>query len=169
MWDLFRLIGGAVVDLLRSRAALEAEIWTLRQQINVLRRTAPKRLSFNDIDPLVFAGLYWLFPNICDALAIVKPDAIVRWHRVGLRLYWRSRLQFGLRQSVRDMTPARNRAGRPKVCFMLGPKIGQTLSRSEDAAPCPGDRFRSSETRGRCGKSRCIQPRATFRTRSNPG
>ena len=30
-----------VVDLLRSRAALEAEIWMLRQQINVLRRTAP--------------------------------------------------------------------------------------------------------------------------------
>jgi hypothetical protein len=46
MRDLFRLIGWAVVDLLRSRAALEAEIWTLRQQINVLRRTAPKRLSF---------------------------------------------------------------------------------------------------------------------------
>jgi hypothetical protein len=33
-----------VVDLIRSRAALEAEIWTLRQQINVLRRTAPKKL-----------------------------------------------------------------------------------------------------------------------------
>jgi hypothetical protein len=34
------LIGWTVVDLFRSRAALEAEIWTLRQQINVLRRTA---------------------------------------------------------------------------------------------------------------------------------
>ena len=43
--DLFRLIGWAVVDLLRSRAALEAEIWTLRQQINVLRRTAPNSCS----------------------------------------------------------------------------------------------------------------------------
>src|SRR5450631_2034023 len=40
MRDLFRLIGWTVVDLFRSRAALEAEIWTLRQQINVLRRTA---------------------------------------------------------------------------------------------------------------------------------
>jgi hypothetical protein len=43
--DLFRLIGWTVVDLFRSRAALEAEIWTLRQQINVLRRTAPRKLS----------------------------------------------------------------------------------------------------------------------------
>jgi hypothetical protein len=41
---------------------------TLRQQINVLRRTAPKRLSFSVFDHLVFAGLYRLFPKICDAL-----------------------------------------------------------------------------------------------------
>ena len=33
----------AVVDLFRSRAAIEAEILTLRQQIIVLRRTAPKK------------------------------------------------------------------------------------------------------------------------------
>src|ERR1700730_13240242 len=63
MRDLFRLIGWTVVDLFRSRAALEAEIWTLRQQINVLRRTAPKRLSFSVLDHLVFVGLYRLFPR----------------------------------------------------------------------------------------------------------
>ena len=62
-----------VVDLIRSRAALEAEIWVLRQQISVLRRTAPKKLSFSAIDRLIFVGLYRLFPKVCDALAIVKP------------------------------------------------------------------------------------------------
>src|ERR1700724_3211833 len=100
MRDLFRLIGWAVVDLLRSRAPLEAGIWTLRQQINVLRRTAPKRLSFSVFDRLVFVCLFRLFPKICDALAIVKPDPIVRWHRAGLRLYWRWK--------------SRRRGGRPK-------------------------------------------------------
>jgi hypothetical protein len=101
MRELFRLIGWTVVDLFRSRAALEAEIWTLRQQINVLRRTAPKRLSFSVFDHLVFAGLYRLFPKICDALAIVKPDTIVRWHRAGFRLYW--------------CWKSRRRGGRPTV------------------------------------------------------
>ena len=62
---------------------LEAEIWTLRQQINVLRRTAPKKLSFCAVDRMIFVGLYRLFPKICDALAIVKPDTLVRWHRAG--------------------------------------------------------------------------------------
>src|SRR6202051_4737909 len=96
MRDLCRLIGWLVVDLIRSRAALEAEIWTLRQQINVLRRTAPKKLSFSAIDRLVFVGLYRLFPDVRNALAIVKPETIVRWHRAGFSSYWRwkSRRRF---------------------------------------------------------------------------
>jgi len=49
-----------VVDLIRSRAALEVEIWMLRQQINVLRRTASKRQTFSAIDRLIFVCLYRL-------------------------------------------------------------------------------------------------------------
>ena len=58
MRDLVRLIVWAVVDRFRSRAAIEAEILTLRQQIIVLRRTAPKKQSFGAIDRLVIVGLY---------------------------------------------------------------------------------------------------------------
>ena len=78
-----------VVDLFRSRAALEAEILTLRQQINVLRRTAPKKQTFSSIDRLIFVCLYRLLPGVRDALAIVKPETVVKWHRAGFRLYWR--------------------------------------------------------------------------------
>jgi hypothetical protein len=88
MRDLARLIVWAVVDLFRSRAAIEAEILTLRQQIIVLRRTAPKR-SFGAIDRLVFVGLYRFFPRVLDALAIVRPGTVIKWHRAGFRLYWR--------------------------------------------------------------------------------
>src|SRR5260370_18389105 len=108
MRDLCRLIGWMVVDLIRSRAALEAEIWTLRQQINVLRRTAPKKLSFSAIDRLIFVGLYRLFPNARDALAIVRPDTIVRWHLAGFRSYWcwKSRPPGGSTNEDRWNTPA---------------------------------------------------------------
>ncbi len=61
-----------VVDLFLSRAALEAEILTLRQQINVLRRTAPKKQTFSSIDRLIFVCLYRLLPGVRDALAIAK-------------------------------------------------------------------------------------------------
>src|SRR5258707_1053410 len=79
MRDLVRLIVWAFVDLFRSRAAIEAEILTLRQQIVVLRRTAPKKQSFGAIDRLVFVGLYRLFPRVLDALAIVRP--VTLWER----------------------------------------------------------------------------------------
>ena len=138
MKDLCRLIGWTVVDLLRSRAKLEAEIWTLRQQINVLRRAAPKKVSFSTIDRLIFVGLYRLFPRVCDALAIVKPDTIVRWHRAGFRFYWRwkSRCRGGrpivpleIRWLVREMSIANPLWGAPPIhgeLLKLGIDIGQT-------------------------------------------
>ena len=140
-----------IVDLIRSRATLEAEIWTLRQQINVLRRTAPKKLSFSAIDRLVFVGLYRLFPKACDALAIVKPDTIVRWHRAGFRSYWRwkSRPRGGrptvpreIRRLIREMSMANRLWGAPRIhgeLLKLGINIGQTSGPSiwpgEDARP----------------------------------
>jgi hypothetical protein len=69
MRDLVRLIVWMVVDLFRSRTALEVEIWMLRQQINVLRRTAPKKQTFSAIDRLIFVCLYRLLPGVRDALA----------------------------------------------------------------------------------------------------
>ncbi len=127
-----------VVDLFRSRVALEAEILTLRQQINVLRRTAPEKLSFGAIDRLVFVGLYRLFPKVCDALAIVKPDTVVRWHRAGFRLYWRwkSRRRGGrptvpleVRRLIREMSIANPLWGAPRIhgeLLKLGIEVGQT-------------------------------------------
>jgi len=42
MGDMLKLIWWAVITLFRSRASLEAEILTLRHQLNVLRRKSPK-------------------------------------------------------------------------------------------------------------------------------
>ena len=117
---------------------LEAEIWALRQQINVLRRTAPKKLSFSAIDRLIFVGLYRLFPRVCDALAIIKPDTIVHWHRAGFRSYWRwkSRRRGGrpavppeIRRLIREMSIANPLWGAPRIhgeLLKLGIDIGQT-------------------------------------------
>src|ERR1700692_1090378 len=87
MRDLVRLIVWMVADLFRSRAALEAEIWTLRQQISVLRRTAPKKQTFSSIDRLIFVCLYRLLPGIRDALAITAAPAcpLLRGERTKLR------------------------------------------------------------------------------------
>lgn len=89
MRDVCRLICLALIGLFRSRASLQAEILTLRHQLNVLRRKSPQRLTFTSIDRLVFAGLYRLAPGVLDALKIVRPETVIRWHRAGFRAYWR--------------------------------------------------------------------------------
>ena len=86
MVDAVILLWAVLARLFRSRVRLEAEIVVLRQQINVLRRKSPKRSVFRTFDRLVFVGLYRLAPTIVDALAIVRPETVVRWHRAkGLR------------------------------------------------------------------------------------
>ena len=78
-----------MVGLVRSRAALQAEILVLRHQLNVLRRKSPKRVAVGNIDRLLFVRLYRLFPKVLDALEILKPETVLRWHRAGFRAYWR--------------------------------------------------------------------------------
>jgi len=138
MRDLLGLIWSAVLGLLRSRAAVAAENLALRQQINVLRRTAPKRPSFSGIDRLIFVGLYRWLPGVRDALAIIQPETVVHWHRSGFRSYWRwkSRSRGGrpkvaleIRRLIRDMSLANPLWGAPRIhgeLLKLGIDIGQT-------------------------------------------
>ena len=138
MGDLFRLICCAVVRLFRSRAALQAEILVLRHRLNVLRRRSPKRVTVGNIDRLVFAGLDRLVPEVLDALKILKPETVIRWHRAGFRAWWRwkSRPRGGrprtpaeVRELVREMNIANPLWGAPRIhgeLLKLGVDVGQT-------------------------------------------
>ena len=138
MRDVCRLICLALIGLFRSRASLQAEILTLRHQLNVLRRKSPQRLTFSSIDRLVFAGLYRLAPGVLDALKIVRPETVIRWHRAGFRAYWRwkSRPRGGrpktpleIRQLIREVSLANPLWGAPRIhgeLLKLGIDVGQT-------------------------------------------
>ena len=74
---------------LKSRASLEAENLFLRQQVIVLSRKSRSRVRLRNIDRLVFVWLYLCFPAITNAITVVKPKTMIRWHRRGFRAYWR--------------------------------------------------------------------------------
>src|SRR5216683_2864496 len=95
MREACSLIWAALVRLFRSRASLAAEILVLRHQINVLRRHSPKRQTFSSADRLIFAWLYRLAPTVLNALAIVKPETVIKWHSAGFRSYWRWKSRRG--------------------------------------------------------------------------
>jgi transposase InsO family protein len=138
MLGLIKLIFGLVLDLIRSRAALEAEVLVLRHQIIVLRRGRVGRLPFSAVDRSILVWVCSLFPNTSDALAIIRPETVMRWHRAGFRSYWRwkSRRQPGrpavldeLRQLIRDMSIANPLWGAPRIhgeLLKLGIDVGQT-------------------------------------------
>src|SRR5215472_10904996 len=74
----------------RSRASLELELVALRHQLIVLRWQRPRRLRLHSADRLVWVCLYRVWPRVLDALVLVKPATVVKWHRQGFRI-WRSR------------------------------------------------------------------------------
>src|ERR1700716_2016051 len=120
MREACSLVWMALVGLFRSRASLAAEILVLRHQINILRRHSPKRQTFSTADRLIFAGLYRLAPTVLNALAIVKPETVIRWHRAGFRSYWRWK--------------SRRRDGRPTVA----PEIRKLIRETSIANPLWG-------------------------------
>src|SRR5258708_31800540 len=133
-----KLLTCVVVSLLKSKGRLEAEVVLLRHQLNVLRQTAPRRLRLTSMDRLIFVWLYRLCPSLLNAVGIIKPATVLRWHRGGFRLYWRwkSRSPGGrpkisreTRQLIRAISLANPLWSAPRIhgeLLKLGIEVGET-------------------------------------------
>jgi hypothetical protein len=84
------VVGGLLRDVVRSREELIAENTLLRQQLLVAARTV-KKPRFTRYERGLLMVLARLVPRWRDALLVVKPETILRWHRDGFRLFWRAR------------------------------------------------------------------------------
>ena len=71
---ILKLLIGVLRDCFRSRGRLEAEMAVLRHQINILRRRLLKRVRPSALDRAIFVWLYRLFPDIGNAVAIIRPE-----------------------------------------------------------------------------------------------
>jgi len=60
----------------------------LRQQVLVLSRKSGLRARLRNLDRLLLVWLYRLFPSLREAITVVKPETLLRWHRRGFRAYW---------------------------------------------------------------------------------
>jgi transposase InsO family protein len=138
MMALLSLVLHVVVSPFKTKARLEAEIIMLRHQLNVLRRRVPSKPKLAMADRLLFVWLYRLFPSVLNAIAIVRPETIIRWHRTGFRLYWRwkSRARGGrpkvpmeIRRLIREMSLANRLWGAPRIhgeLLKLGIEVAQS-------------------------------------------
>jgi len=104
----------------KSKSRLEAENAALRHQVTVLRRRVRGRLEFTNGDRWFFVQLYRWFPSILNAIAVIRPETLLRWHRVGFRRYWRWK--------------SRSLGGRPQI----GPDIRALIQRMSIENPLWG-------------------------------
>jgi transposase InsO family protein len=98
-----RIVTGVVLfvrAMFASRATIAAENLALRHQLGVLQRSV-KRPRLRQRDRIFWVWLSRLRTGWRDSLAIVKPATVIRWHREGVKLYWRWK--------------SRGKPGRPKI------------------------------------------------------
>jgi putative transposase len=71
---------------MRSRRHLVIENLALRQQLTTL--AGQRHPDLRPADRVFWILLRRSWSRWAEALAIVRPDTIARWHRAGLRIYW---------------------------------------------------------------------------------
>jgi hypothetical protein len=101
MVSILHALGIFVADMFKSRCQLQAENLFLRHQLNIALRRAPHRPRLSGSERALFIWITRLWPKLVNLTRVVKPETILRWHRVGFKAYWRWK--------------SRNRAGRPKI------------------------------------------------------
>jgi hypothetical protein len=138
MIALLSLFLHILVAPFKPQARLEAEISVLRHQLNILRRQAPPKPRLTVGDRVIFVLLYRLFPSMLSAISVIEPETVIRWHRMGFRLYWRwksrsrggrPRIPAEIRRLIRDISLANRLWGAPRIhgeLLKLGIEVAQS-------------------------------------------
>jgi transposase InsO family protein len=79
---------GTLTDIAKTKKQLLTENALLRQQLIVLNRQVNKP-EFKPLDRFIFVILASLVKEWKQALLILKPDTLLRWHRQGFKLLWK--------------------------------------------------------------------------------
>jgi len=87
------LTGLAVLSL-RPRRSVEAENLFLRRELALYQERSVKPRRVDATTRVSLAWLSRLF-NWRDALVVVRPETLIRWHRAGWRLFWRVKSRPG--------------------------------------------------------------------------
>jgi putative transposase len=138
MASMLTLILMGLLFALRTQRALVLENLALRHQLAVLHRTAP-RPRLHPSDRLFWVLLSRLWSDWTEAVAIVQPETVIRWHRAGSRLFWtwksdrsgpgRPAVAPEVRALIRRMSKANPLWGAPRIHGELQ-KVGIEISQA---------------------------------------
>jgi putative transposase len=81
-----------MVDLLKGKSELLVENALLQQQLIILSRPI-KRLAYRKTDRLLLVLLARLVQTWKQALFIVQPETVLRWHCELFRSFWKRKIK----------------------------------------------------------------------------
>ncbi len=133
---MFQLIAHLLKSLFSDRTALAMENLALRQQLAVYEKTIRRpKLTTRD-------RFFWvLMRKFCSGwekfLLIVQPETVVKWHRMGFRLFWRwkskrrgrPKVPRQIRNLIRLMSRENRTWGAPRIAAELA-LLGYDLAES---------------------------------------
>lgn len=85
----FKILLYVLTSAFKSQGRLAAENIALRHQLLVLKRKHRGRITLRNLDRVILGWLSRMGPAVADAIVIVKPETLVRWHRAGFQAFWR--------------------------------------------------------------------------------
>ncbi len=91
------LVLGTIADLAKGKSELLVENALLRQQLIILRRHV-KRPACRKTDRILLILLARMVRTWKQALFIVQPETLLRWHRERFRFFWKHRSKADSRQ-----------------------------------------------------------------------
>jgi putative transposase len=144
-----RFVGGLIADLVRSYAALMAENAMLRQQLIVAERKIRGRVRRAPWERFAMAIAARFTPTWRAVTFLAQPATILRWHRAGLRGFWRQRSQRRGRPPtpraalIREMAARNPRWGAERIrreLLKIGIRVSKrTVQRYMGSSRRPGD------------------------------
>lgn len=134
---LLRLLAdlvGLLALSLRPRRSIEAENLFLRRELALFKERGIRPRRVDAATRLSLALLSRLF-DWRDALVVVRPETMIRWHRAGWRLFWRfksrpgrPRIPVELRQLIRRMAMENPLWGEERIANERLLKLGLRVS-----------------------------------------
>ena len=138
MGHMFLALLKTLLSTLTTHCSLALENLALRQQLAILQRSS-KRPFLTRPDRLFWLLLSSIWQGWAEALAIVTPETVIRWHRKGFTAYWtrksrgkkrgRPAVAPEVRRLIRAMSQANPLWGAPRIhgeLLKLGIKISET-------------------------------------------
>lgn len=147
------MIFSIITHIFKSKTSLQLENLLLRKQIEILMRKK-NRPRIKNRDRILLVLISKIYSQWHQAFLIFKPETLIRWHRLGFKLFWRWKsgksagrppIDKELRSLIRSIANENPLWGAPRIHGELL-KLGFNVSQATVSSYMPKKKKQSGQT-----------------------